>query len=166
MTGFSSEFKTRQTYNHTHCGPGMARGLHTQNVSWPKQACSAPTAVPAGKPSKNQRKQTIPTEAFFLLCSLDLLIKQMWPEMMLGLHPVTANAFLQMCIPFCFGLAHTSLAFGFWERLSDWGWRPGTMQLCHLTRWSQYFTCTNSDRDWMSELHAQAFTEINSHIQH
>lgn len=83
-----------------------------------------------------------------------------------GLHPVTANAFLQICISFCFGLAHTSLAFAFWGCLSDWGWRPGPMQLCHLPQWSQYFTRASSDRDWMLELHAPAFTEINPHMQY
>lgn len=83
-----------------------------------------------------------------------------------GLHPVPANAFLQMYIPFCFGLAHTSLAFAFWGHQSDLGPGPGPMQLCHLPQWSQYFTCASSDRDSMAELHAQAFTEINSHMQH
>lgn len=59
---------------------------------------------------------------------------------------VTANAFLQMCSPFRFGLAHSSLASAFWEHLSDWGWRFGSVQLCHLIWWSQYFTCTNGDK--------------------
>lgn len=146
----------------------MARALHTQNVSWPKQACPVPMAVPAGKLSNDQKKQRhIPTEAFFLPWSLDPLIKHSWPEMMFGGCILLQQMLSCRCaFPFSFGLAHTSLAFAFWGRLSDWGRRPGPMQLCHLPRWSQYFTHASSDRDWMFVLHAQAFTEINSHMRH
>lgn len=59
---------------------------------------------------------------------------------------IIANAFLQMCSPFRLGLARSSLASAFWEHLSHWGWRSGSVQLCHLVRWSQYFTCANGDK--------------------
>lgn len=68
--------------------------------------------------------------------------------------------------PFGFVLARTSFAFAFWERLGDGGRRPGPARLCHLVPSSPYFTRANSDRDGVSEPHAQAFTEINSHTQH
>lgn len=87
---FASEFENRLAAIHTVV---QARGLHRQNVSWPKQACSVPTALPAGKLSNDQNKQVILTEAFFLLWSLDLLIKHLCPEMMLGAASCSSKCF-------------------------------------------------------------------------
>lgn len=95
-----------------HCGLRMVRGFCIQKVSWPKWACSAPITALAGNPSKSRKP--LQKQAFFLLWSPDLLIEHTWPEVVLGLCPVTANAFLQTCIPFCYGLAHTFLALTSW----------------------------------------------------
>lgn len=67
-------------------------------------------------------------------------------------------------VPFCFGLAHTSLTFA-----GD-SWVSEGKGLAHAALPSPWMEAgchpSSSDRDWMSELHAQPFTEINSHTAH